>query len=87
MGTVLDELRGTPGRAVRLVDGLACQLSPRELDVLLGLGEGLSTAQVSARLGIGIATARGYLASALKRLEVQDRSAAIALVSGRPPGR
>lgn len=40
MGTVLDELRGTPGRAVRLVDGRACQLSPRELDVLLGLGEG-----------------------------------------------
>ena len=70
-------------RDVRLADGSVCALPPREHDVLLGLAEGLSTSQVAARLGIGDATARGYVASAVRRLGVPDRATAVGLV--RPP--
>lgn len=83
LSTVLAELRGTGTRDVRLADGTVCALPPREHDVLLGLAEGLSTSQVAARLGIGDATARGYVASAVRRLGVPDRATAVGLV--RPP--
>lgn len=83
LATVLAELRGDAVRAVALPDGTTCALPPREHDVLLGLSQGLSTCDVAARLGIGEATARGYLASALRRLDVPDRAAAVALMRHR----
>lgn len=80
MGTVLAELRATGTREVVRPDGSVCDLPPREHDVLLGLAEGLTTTQVAERLAIGGATARGYVASAVRRLGVADRAAAVALV-------
>ena len=83
MSSVLAELRGMGStRAVLRPDGSVCDLPPREHDVLLGLAEGCSTAEVALRLGIGVATARGYVASAVRRLGVPDRGAAVALVRG-----
>lgn len=78
--TVLAELRASGTHDVPLADGTSCQLPPREHDVLAGLGGGLSTTEVARQLGIGTATARGYVASAVRRLGAADRAAAIALV-------
>lgn len=83
MSTVLAELRGVRPRCVTLDDGTVRDLAPREHDVLLCLGEGLTTAQVSTRLGIGEATVRGYVASAVRRLGVSDRETAVGLAMGR----
>jgi len=80
MSTVLAELRGAGTREVLSPDGTICELPPREHDVLLGLAEGQTTAQIAARLGIGDATVRGYVATAVRRLGVPDRRAAVALV-------
>lgn len=83
MSTVLAELRGVRARAVTLADGSIRNLAPRELDVLVWLGKGLSTADVSTRLAIGEATVRGYVASAVRKLGAPDRDTAIAMVTGR----
>ena len=80
MSTVLAELRGSGTREVSLPDGTVRELPPREHDVLLGLAEGQTTSQIAGRLGIGDATVRGYVATAVKRLGVPDRGAAVALV-------
>ena len=80
MSTVLAELRGAGTREVVCPDGRVCDLPPREHDVLLGLAQGQSTAQIALRLGIGEATVRGYVASAVRRLGVPDRKTAVGLV-------
>jgi len=80
MSTVLAELRGAGTREVLCPDGSICELPPREHDVLLGLADGQTTAQIAARLKIGGATVRGYVATAVRRLGVPDRQAAVALV-------
>ena len=82
LSTVLDEMRAVGSRSVVRPDGSLCELPPREHDVLLGLADGLSTAEVAARLHIGVATARGYVASAVRRLGVPDRARAVDLVRG-----
>ena len=80
MSTVLAELRGSGTREVPCPDGTVCELPPREHDVLLGFAEGQTTSQIAARLGIGEATVRGYVATAVRRLGVPDRGSAVALV-------
>ncbi len=80
MSTVLAELRAAGTRRVTRPDGSVCELPPREHDVLLGLAEGMSTSEVAASLHIGVATARGYVASAVRRLGVPDRATALSLV-------
>lgn len=85
LSRVLAELRVGRGRSVAGSDGRLQQLSGREADVLSFLADGLSTAQVAVRLGVGPATVRGYVASAVRRLGVADRQAAVALVAGAPP--
>ena len=85
MSEVLAELRGAVTRDVVRADGPVCQLPPREHDVLLGLAEGLTAGQVAERLGIGVATARGYVATAVRRLAVADRATAVALVAPAHP--
>lgn len=85
MSRVLAELRAGRGRSVTTADGRVQQLSGREADVLSRLADGLSTGQVAVRLGVEPATVRGYVASAVRRLGVADRQAAVALVAGAAP--
>lgn len=47
-------------------------LSPREQQVLVLLGEGLTTAQIAIRLQLSTRTIRGYVANMKKRLSAQN---------------
>lgn len=54
-------------------------LTAKEWDVLELLHDGLTTAQVAARLGIAPVTVRSHVAAILKKLQVPDRDAALRL--------
>jgi len=58
-------------------------MTDRELEVLELLTEGLSTAQMAARLSIAEATVRRHISSAVTKLGVADRAGALAVLSGR----
>ncbi|GGT89415.1 response regulator [Streptomyces violascens] len=79
----------SPAAARRLIaastDGLSArdrarervaQLTEREAEVLVGLGEGLSNAQIAARLYLSEATVKGYVSRMLDKLECANRTQA-----------
>ncbi|MFI6052029.1 response regulator [Streptomyces violascens] len=79
----------SPAAARRLIaastDGLSArdrarervaQLTEREAEVLVGLGEGLSNAQIAARLHLSEATVKGYVSRMLDKLECANRTQA-----------
>ncbi|MFI9489916.1 response regulator [Promicromonospora sp. NPDC052451] len=69
---------GAGGRAAPAVT-LPEDLTPRELDVLAGLGSGLSNAELAVRLTISEATAKTHVSRVLAKLGVTSRvQAAIA---------
>lgn len=64
-------------------------LTPRESEVLAGVAEGLSNAEIGKRLFIGEATVKTHLLRIFAKLDVGDRTRAVvvALESGLLPGR
>lgn len=77
VGVVVRELQRRSERTLRRPDGRTVQLSGREWEVLERLAAGSSGADVAARLGVGQTAVRGYVASAVRRLGVRDRTAAV----------
>ncbi len=72
-----------PGRSVPKAPG-GTSMTARELEVLeLMSTEGLRTSEIAARLSIAEATVRRHVSSAVAKLGVADRAAAIALLSDR----
>jgi DNA-binding NarL/FixJ family response regulator len=55
---------------------LAATLTEREAEVLAGLGEGLSNAQIAARLYLSEATVKGYVSRTLDKLGCANRTQA-----------
>jgi DNA-binding NarL/FixJ family response regulator len=55
---------------------LAATLTEREAEVLAGLGEGLSNAQIAARLYLSEATIKGYVSRTLDKLGCANRTQA-----------
>ena len=55
---------------------LASSLTERETEVLAGVGEGLSNAQIAARLYLSEATVKGYVSQILVKLECTNRTQA-----------
>jgi DNA-binding NarL/FixJ family response regulator len=55
---------------------LAASLTERELEVLTGLGEGLSNAQIGERLYLSEATVKGYVSRMLVKLGCANRTQA-----------
>ena len=55
---------------------LADSLTEREIEVLTGLGEGLSNAQIAARLYLSEATVKGYVSRMLDKLGLDNRTQA-----------
>jgi DNA-binding NarL/FixJ family response regulator len=51
-------------------------LTGREVEVLTGLGEGLSNAQIAARLFLSEATVKGYVSQMLDKLGLDNRTQA-----------
>jgi DNA-binding CsgD family transcriptional regulator len=51
-------------------------LSPREIDVLRLAEVGASNLEIAARLGLSLETVKAYLRSAMRKLEVHNRTAA-----------
>ncbi len=58
-------------------EGLIPALSPRELDVLSGIALGQTNAEVAQRLGVRPETVKAYLRSAMRKLDVHSRLAAV----------
>jgi DNA-binding NarL/FixJ family response regulator len=55
---------------------LVGSLTEREVEVLAGLGEGLSNAQIAARLYLSEATVKGYVSRMLDKLGLDNRTQA-----------
>jgi DNA-binding NarL/FixJ family response regulator len=55
---------------------LVSQLTARETEVLAGLGEGLSNAQIASRLYLSEATVKGYVSRMLDKLGLANRTQA-----------
>lgn len=58
-------------------------ITDRELEVLELMTEGLRTSQIAAQLAISEVTVRRHVSSVVAKLGVQDRAAAIAVLTGR----
>ena len=54
-------------------------LTPRQVDVLRLVAEGRTAADIAARLGLSPHTVRNYLDRIYDRLNVRDRTSAVAL--------
>jgi DNA-binding NarL/FixJ family response regulator len=90
VGRIVAELGGRRRRRVPLARGGA-ELTPREWEILELLHGGASTADVAARLGVSQVTVRRHVSTVLRKLRVDDRRSAFALLdrlrSGRPTTR
>jgi DNA-binding NarL/FixJ family response regulator len=74
-----------PARAEAVGNDLATRfaLTRREFEVLDLIGEGLSNAEIAAKLFVGVATVKTHINSIFAKLGVRDRAQAIALVRSR----
>jgi DNA-binding CsgD family transcriptional regulator len=68
---------GAPVRAARPAQRYGNDLSPREVEVLHLLAEGLSNQQIAERLSLSSHTVRAHLHSIYNKLDVSTRGAAI----------
>jgi DNA-binding NarL/FixJ family response regulator len=66
-----------PGAGHRTTpDGTGVQLPPRERDVLVRIGRGLSNRQIATELGIAERTVKVHVGSLFRRIGVADRTSA-----------
>lgn len=72
-----------PEVAVRMGSRLLAQLSPRELEVLQLVAEGLSNKEIGARLGIAENTIKIHVANIFTKLGVSDRTQALVVALKR----
>ena len=77
---VIAEFRDGSRRRRPVIGNGGPDLTDREWQVLELLGEGLTTADIAARLFISQATVRTHVASTLQKLRAPDRKAAVALL-------
>jgi DNA-binding NarL/FixJ family response regulator len=80
LGPVIDALRADGRRRLRSAASGQVSLTGREWRVVDLLGRGCSTAQAADRLGIEPVTIRRHLSSAMGKLGVSNRDAAVRLV-------
>jgi DNA-binding NarL/FixJ family response regulator len=76
---VLAEFRRR-GRRYRTADGHRVELTPRETEVVELMRDGLTTAEIAARLFISNVTVRTHVAAVLHKLGAPDRASALRLV-------
>lgn len=76
-----EDLGGVTLRQDKPRDPRLARLSPREHDVLELVAEGLTNREIAGRLSVSQKTAKNYVSSMLKKLDVKTRSAAAALMA------
>jgi DNA-binding NarL/FixJ family response regulator len=76
---LVDEIRHIAGRRINLPEGQVT-LTPREWDVAELLSEGNSTAAIADRLGVSPVTVRRHVGLLLRKLGVESREEAVALI-------
>jgi DNA-binding NarL/FixJ family response regulator len=76
-----EELSGRAVARDRPRDPRLARLSPREHEVLELVAEGLTNREIAGRLSVSQKTAKNYVSSMLKKLDVNTRSAAAALMA------
>ena len=74
---VLSEFAGRRSSPDRSTDAVAESLTPRELDILRLLSEGLSNQEMAARLFIEASTVKYHLAGLLAKIGARDRLQAV----------
>jgi DNA-binding NarL/FixJ family response regulator len=77
---LVEELRAGERRRAPVTGPGGEALSAREVEVVALLGDGLPTSAVAAELGLSDVTVRRHVSSAIAKLGVADRAAAIAAV-------
>jgi LuxR family transcriptional regulator, regulator of acetate metabolism len=70
------ELTGRPAPGPVAPPGPAVSLAPRELEVLRLVAVGAGNAEIGVRLGLSTETVKAYLRTAMRRLDVSNRTAA-----------
>ena len=71
-------VRAGSGGGFRSVEEGPAVLTPREVEVLAGVGAGLSNKEVARRLGISAHTVKFHLESAFRKLGATSRAEAVA---------
>ena len=69
MTSLTDSLKKMPEPLPMKVD-----LTPREMEILKGIGEGKSNREISRELFLGEGTVRNYITKLLDKLEMRDRT-------------
>ncbi len=83
MARLLESLRTRErGRSAPTTPG-GPSMTDRELEVLELMAEGLRTSEIAPHLSIAEATVRRHVSSAVTKLGVADRAAAIGVLTGR----
>jgi two-component system, NarL family, response regulator YdfI len=72
-----DALKGSAEARATAAQGRATALTPRELEVLEMMAEGMSNRIIAARLGISSQTVKFHVASILAKLEAGSRTEAV----------
>jgi DNA-binding NarL/FixJ family response regulator len=73
-----------PGRAARRpVPGLRLPLSPREVQVLVGIANGRSNKQIARELQLSVDTVKTHLRRLYSRMGARDRAHAVAIADRR----
>jgi DNA-binding NarL/FixJ family response regulator len=87
LGRRAAELHNPPDRR-RSKDDLTKRLSPRQIEILGLVAEGLSNAEIASRLYLGESTVKWHIRKILKALGVANRAQAVArYLSAGPAGR
>lgn len=75
------------GRSRETDDAPISRLTGRERDVLAGMAQGWSNAELADRLGIAVPTAKTHVSNVLAKLGARSRTHAVAIARGSDPGR
>lgn len=73
----LDRPLGSAGNATRFTARRGDEFTPRELDVLRLLADGLDTAAMSSRLGIAPHTVEWHVRHVIEKLQVHSKLQAV----------